>query len=122
MGSARLVVLNRQPSNTEGTYEVERVLHHGASRNIAVGEVDIHCQTNRSELLAEILFYIHERAKCVDAVDRYLEHVLEYCKKDYIQAWKKQMGMSKSMDDVEKEYERMKDRDQERRKAAWEKK
>ena len=57
----------------------------------------------------------------MDAVDRYLEYVLEYCKKDYIQAWKKQMGMSKSMDDVEKEYERMKDKDQERRKAAWEK-
>ncbi len=44
---------------------------------------------NRSEKLGEIMFYILERAKCEDDTDKYLEHVLDYCKKDYQQVYKK---------------------------------
>ena len=45
--------------------------------------------TSRSKMLDEIMFYILERAKCEDDTDKYLEHVLAYCKKDYQQAYKK---------------------------------
>ena len=45
--------------------------------------------TSRSEKLNEITFYILERAKCEEDTDKYLEHVLDYCKKDYQQAYKK---------------------------------
>ena len=118
VGTARLVVLNRVPGFQEATDEVERALKK-ASRNIAVGEIELGSQTKREQLLAEILFYIHERAKCEDTVDRYLEHVLEYCKKDYIQAWEKRMGMKTSIEKVEKEYELMSEDDAKKRKAAW---
>ena len=45
--------------------------------------------TSRPEILDEIMFYILERAKCAEDTDKYLEHVLDYCKKDYQQAYKK---------------------------------
>ena len=45
--------------------------------------------TSRSKILDEIMFYILERAKCEENTDKYLEHVLDYCKKDYLQAYKK---------------------------------
>ena len=44
---------------------------------------------SRPEILDEIIFYILERAKCEEDTDKYLEHVLDYCKKDYQQAFKK---------------------------------
>ena len=46
--------------------------------------------TSRPEILDEIMFYILERAKCEEETDdKYLEHVLDYCKKDYQQAFEK---------------------------------
>ena len=35
------------------------------------------------------MFDILERAKCEEEADKYLEHVLDYCKNDYQQAYKK---------------------------------
>ena len=49
--------------------------------------------TRRPEILDEIMFYILKRAKCEEDTDKYLEHVLDYCKKDYQQAYKKQNGI-----------------------------
>ena len=43
----------------------------------------------RPEILDDIIFYILERAKCEEDIDKYLEHVLDYCKKDSQQAYKK---------------------------------
>ena len=43
----------------------------------------------RSQILKEIMFLILERAKCEEDTDKYLEHVLDYCKKDYQQAYEK---------------------------------
>jgi len=37
----------------------------------------------RPEILDEIMFYILARAKCEKNTDKYLEHVLNYCKRDY---------------------------------------
>ena len=45
--------------------------------------------TSRPEILDEIMFYILERAKCEEETDKYLEHVLDCCKKDYQQAFEK---------------------------------
>ena len=45
--------------------------------------------TSRPEILNEIIFYILERAKCEDDTDKYLKHVLNYCKNDYKEALKK---------------------------------
>ena len=39
------------------------------------------------------MFYIIERAKCEEDPDKQLEHVIDYCKKDYQQAYKKQNGV-----------------------------
>ena len=44
---------------------------------------------SRAEILDEIMFYILERAKCEKDTDNYLEYVLDYCKKNYQQAYKK---------------------------------
>ena len=44
---------------------------------------------SRPEILDEIMFYILERAKCEEDTAKYLEHVLDYCKKDYQQAFEK---------------------------------
>ena len=43
----------------------------------------------RPEILNEIMFYILERAKCEEDTDKYLKHVLDYCKKDYQKASQK---------------------------------
>ena len=34
----------------------------------------------RPEILDEIMFYILERAQCAEGTDKYLDHVLDYCK------------------------------------------
>ena len=44
---------------------------------------------SRSEILDENMFYILERAKCEEYTDKYLEHVLDYCKKDYQKVYDK---------------------------------
>ena len=44
---------------------------------------------SRAEILDKIMFYILERAKCEKDTDKYLEHVLDYCKKDYQKASQK---------------------------------
>ena len=51
----------------------------------------------RSEILDEIIFYILERAKCERDTNKYLEHVLDYCKKDYQKAYEKQKGVESRM-------------------------
>ena len=59
----------------------------------------------RLEILDEIMFYILERARCEEDTDKYLEHVIDYCKKDYQQAYKKQNGIELTMDKVKYKYE-----------------
>ena len=54
----------------------------------------------RPEILDEIMFYILERAMCEENTDKYLELVLDYCKKDYQQAYKKQNGVKLTIDEV----------------------
>ena len=61
--------------------------------------------TSRHKILDEIMFYILERAKCEEDTDKYLEHVLDYCKKDYQQAYKKQNGAELTMDKIKHKYE-----------------
>ena len=60
---------------------------------------------SRSEILDEIMFYILERAKCEEDTDKYLEHVIDYCKKDYQQAYKKLNGLELTMDEIKQKYE-----------------
>ena len=60
---------------------------------------------SRPEILDEIMFYILERAKCEDDTDIYLEHVLDYCKKDYQQAYKKQKGIELTIDEIQHKYD-----------------
>ena len=67
--------------------------------------------TSRPEILDEIMFYILERAKCEENTDKYLEHVLDYCKKDYQQAYKKQTGIELTMDEVKLKYEHQRAKD-----------
>ena len=40
--------------------------------------------TSRPEILNEIMFYILEPAKCEEDIDKYFVHVLDYCKKDFM--------------------------------------
>ena len=61
--------------------------------------------TSRSEIIDEITFFILERAKCEEDTDINLEHVLDYCKKDYQQAYKKKTGIELTMDEVKRKYE-----------------
>ena len=56
----------------------------------------------RPEILDEIMFYIFERARCEEDPDKYLEHVIDYCKKDYQQAYKKLNGLELTLDEVKK--------------------
>ena len=58
----------------------------------------------RSEILEKIIFFILERAKCEEDTDKYLEHVLDYCKKDYQQAYKKQNGVELTFDEGQKKF------------------
>ena len=59
----------------------------------------------RPEILDEIMFYILERAKCEEDTDKYLEHVIDYCKKDYQQAYKKLNGLELTTDEIKQKYE-----------------
>ena len=59
----------------------------------------------RPEILDEIMFYILERARCEEDPDKYLEHVIDYCKKDYQQAYKKLNGHELTMDEIKQKYE-----------------
>ena len=52
--------------------------------------------TSQSKILDEIMFYILERAKCEENTDKYLEHVLDYCKKDYQKASQKKQWVEMS--------------------------
>ena len=61
---------------------------------------------SRSEILDEIMFYILERARCEEDTDKYLEHVIDYCKKDYRQAYKKLNGLELTMDEIKQKYEK----------------
>ena len=61
--------------------------------------------TSRPEILDKIMFYILERAKCEEDTDKYLEHVLDYCKKDYQQTYKKLNGLELTMDEIKQKYE-----------------
>ena len=56
--------------------------------------------TSRPEILNEIMFYILEGAKCEENTDKYLDHVLDYCKKDYQKAYKKQNVLELAMDEI----------------------
>ena len=60
---------------------------------------------SRPEILDEIISYILERAKCEEDTDKYLEHVLDYCKKDYQKAYKKQNGLELTIDEIKHKYE-----------------
>ncbi len=60
---------------------------------------------SRPEILDEIMFYILERARCEEETDKYLEHVIDYCKKDYQQAYKKQNRLEITMDEIKQRYE-----------------
>tara|TARA_Y100001968_G_scaffold274322_1_gene267462 strand:+ start:1333 stop:1536 length:204 start_codon:yes stop_codon:yes gene_type:complete len=65
---------------------------------------------SRSEILDEIMFFIVERAKCeVDTIN-YLNHVVEYCKKDYQQIYKKRKGIELTMDEIQYKYDNQKKR------------
>ena len=59
----------------------------------------------RPEILDEIMFYILERARCEEDPDKYLEHVIDYCKKDYQQTYKKLNGLELTMDEIKQKYE-----------------
>ena len=59
----------------------------------------------RPEILDEIMFYILERASCEEDPDKYLEHVIDYCKKDYQQAYKKLNGLELTIDEIKQKYE-----------------
>ena len=59
----------------------------------------------RPEILDEIMFYILERASCEEDTDKYLEHVIDYCKKDYQQAYKKLNGLELTIDEIKQKYE-----------------
>ena len=61
--------------------------------------------TSRPEILDKIMFYILERAKCEEDTDINLENVLDYCKKDYQQAYKKQTGIELTIDEVQRKFE-----------------
>ena len=63
---------------------------------------------SRPEILDEIMFYILERAKCEEDTNKYLEHVLDYCKKDYQQAYKKQNEVELTIDEVQRKFESQK--------------
>ena len=59
----------------------------------------------RPEILDEIMFYILERARCEENTDKYLEHVIDYCKKDYQQTYKKLNGLELTMDEIKQKFE-----------------
>ena len=61
---------------------------------------------SRPEIIDEIMFYILERAKCEVDTDKYLEHVVDYCKKDYQQVYKKKKkGIELTIDEIQHKYD-----------------
>ena len=64
---------------------------------------------SRSEILDQIMFYILERAKCEENTEKYLEHVLDYCKKDYQKAYKKKNVLELTIDEIKYKYENKKE-------------
>jgi len=61
--------------------------------------------TRKPKILDKIIFFILERAKCEKDSNKYLDHVLDYCTKDYQQAYKKQTGIELTMNEIKKKYE-----------------
>ena len=66
----------------------------------------------RPEILDEIMFYILERAQCAEGTDKYLDHVLDYCKQDYQKAYQKQNGLELTMDEIKHKYENIQENNQ----------
>tara|TARA_Y100001968_G_C19038278_1_gene563182 strand:- start:279 stop:473 length:195 start_codon:yes stop_codon:yes gene_type:complete len=60
---------------------------------------------NRCEILDEIMLYILKRAKCEKDIDKYLLHVLNYCKNDFRQASKRQKENNITIDEIEENQE-----------------
>ena len=60
---------------------------------------------SRPEILDEIIFFRFERAKCEEDTYKYLDQVLDYCKKDNQQDYKKQNGLELTMDEIKHKYE-----------------
>ena len=46
------------------------------------------------------MFFLLERANCEEDTDKYLAHILNYCKKDYIQSDKKRNGIALTIDEI----------------------
>ena len=63
------------------------------------------------EILDEITFYILERAKCEKETDKSLEHVIDYCKKDDQQTYKKQNGIELTIEELKRKFESQKKED-----------
>ena len=57
--------------------------------------------TSKPKILDEIMFYILERANCEKEKDKYLQHVLNYCIKDYQQSYKKQNGSELTKNEIQ---------------------
>ena len=57
------------------------------------------------EILVEIVFYILEKAKCEEDTYEYIEHVLDFCKKNYHEAYMKQNGIELTINKVHKKFE-----------------
>tara|TARA_Y100001968_G_scaffold209574_1_gene192730 strand:- start:789 stop:962 length:174 start_codon:yes stop_codon:yes gene_type:complete len=51
------------------------------------------------------MFYILERSNCEEDTDKYLEYALDYCMKDFQQAYKKQNGVGLNIDEVQRKFE-----------------
>ena len=51
------------------------------------------------------MFLIIEWDKCEEDSDKYPEHVLNYCKKDYQQSYKNQNGVEQTIDEVQRKFE-----------------
>ena len=54
------------------------------------------------------MFYILERAQCEEDTDKYLDHALDYCKKTFQKAYKKQNGLELTMDEIKHKYKKKK--------------
>ena len=67
--------------------------------------------TSSTEILDEIMFYILKRAKCEEDTDKYLEHILDYCRQDYQKAFKNQNKNKLTIDEVQRKFENQKKED-----------
>ncbi len=61
--------------------------------------------TCRPEILDKIMFYILKRAKCEKDTDKYLDHVLVYCKNNYQQTYKNQIGNELAIEEIQRKLE-----------------